>query len=233
MRHVQISLLCLVLLAGCSGGDRQPSGRVPLRIDDCAIRVAAFPGRSYMQSDREGAFLTGSVGGSGDGDMLSVAGTDVVRGIRVERPEGVLVPGALDSALIRPYETIRYYRGGISVALAGLEGCGGPDVHGFVVRVKAPHAGRTILHVTPGPGSPLASADRAWGWKLAGGGTLCAAAGGQGVPVVDGVSVDGDSGATFLVCTFPAAGGRGEPPRACSAVWIRFSRRGARACRIS
>ena len=147
MRYPLVPLVCLSLLAGCSGNERRPSERMPVRIDDLSIPVLGGA-RSYMQSDREGAFLTGVVGGGDDGDSWSVGGVEVLKRVQVEWGEGVLSADRLDSARIRPYETTRYYRGGVSVGVAGLEATGGADVHGFIVRVALPRPGRVMLHVS-------------------------------------------------------------------------------------
>jgi len=202
MRTTLISLMFLGLLAGCSGDERRPQGRTPVRIDDLAIPVAGRS-RTYMQSDREGGFLTGVVQGGDDGDRWSVGGAALVNGLRVECSGRVLSALMLDSARILPYETIRYYRGGISVSLSGLEGTGDRDVHGFVVRVAQPGRGSMILHVSAGPGTVRPGADHFWSWQLAQGGTLLVTAGSGCSATPDGVALDGASKATFLVCTFP------------------------------
>ncbi|HMK37767.1 MAG TPA: amylo-alpha-1,6-glucosidase [Bacteroidota bacterium] len=208
MRTTLIPLICLGLLAGCSGNERRPEGRTPLRIDDLAIRVAGRT-RTYMQSDREGGFLTGVVQGEYDGDRWSVGGTALVNGLRVECSGKILSASLLDSARILPYETVRYYRGGISVGLSGLEGTGDMDVHGFIVRVAQPDRGGVALHVSAGPGSARPGADHSWSWQLAGGGTLLVTGGSACSAMPDGIALEGASGATFLVCTFPGGEDRG------------------------
>ena len=77
MRDLLISFVCLSLFAGCSRDERRRMDRAPIRIDDLAIPVSG-EARSYMQSDRAGAFLTGVVGGSDDGDSWSVGGVEVL-----------------------------------------------------------------------------------------------------------------------------------------------------------
>jgi hypothetical protein len=203
----------LLLLAGCSGSDRQPSGRVPVLVDDLGITLRGGT-RAYMQSDRAGAFLTGVVGGAGDGDRWSLAGVDLIAGLRVECAGNVLASGDIDSSLILPFETVRYYKGGYSVALAGLEACGGKDVHGFVVRVVLPRPARVVLHVAPGGGASAGAPDHSWARRTAGGRTLVVNAGEAGAEVQDGVALENPANATFLVCTLPA----GEESRTMPAV---------------
>jgi hypothetical protein len=162
-----------------------------------------------MQSDREGAFLTGVVGGEDDGDSWSVGGVEVLKRVQVEWAEGVLSADRLDSARILPYETIRYYRGGISVGVSGLEATGGSDVHGFIVRVTLPRPGRVMLHAFPGAGSAGPGPDHVWAWQLAGGGAILLTAGNDCSVTQDGVSLDGSGKATFLVCALRPGADRG------------------------
>ncbi|HTY60463.1 MAG TPA: amylo-alpha-1,6-glucosidase [Bacteroidota bacterium] len=162
-----------------------------------------------MQSDSRGAFLTGVVGGSGDGERWTLAGADIVRGLRIECAGSTLVPADLDSSMILPFETVRYYRGGYSVAISGLDPFGGTDEHGFVVRVVLPHPARVVLHLSAAGGSPLPVQGQTWTMQLAGGGKLCLAAGDAGRAVEDGVALEGAAKAAFLVCALPS--GADEP----------------------
>jgi hypothetical protein len=206
MRSALFPLLLVSILAGCSGPEKHAPGRPPIRIDDLAIRVRGGS-RSYMQSDRGGAFLTGDVGGSTDGDAWSVGGVDFLKGMRVEWTGGVLSPDALDSARILPYETVRYYRGGVSVGVSGLEARGG-DVHAFIVRVTVPSPGKVALRPVPGAGSVLPSRGVQWAWQTAGGETIILSGGDHCAVDRDGVSVDGTGAALFLVCSLPAGADR-------------------------
>jgi hypothetical protein len=208
MRTALIPLVCLPLLAGCSGDERYRTERAPIRIDDLAVPVLGET-RAYMQSDRAGAFLTGVVGGKDDGDRWSVGGVEVLDGVRVESAEGILTAGRLDSARILPYETIRYYRGGISVSLSGLEAAENPEVHSFFVRVMLPRPGRVTLHASAGGGSAVPGPGHLWVWQLPGGGAILVTAGNNCASTRDGVSLDGAVKAAFLVCAVPAGADRG------------------------
>jgi hypothetical protein len=129
--------------------------------------------------------------------------------MRVEWAGEVLSSGSLDSARILPYETLRYYRGGISVGLSELEACGGEDVHGFIVRVVLPHPARVKLHASAGAGSARSGPDHHWVWQIGGGGTIDITAGNESSATEDGVSLDGAATATFLVCALPPGADRG------------------------
>ncbi len=207
MRDALILPVCLLLLAGCSGNERHRTERTPIRIDELAITVLGGT-RSYMQSDREGAFLTGVVGGGDDGERWSVGGLEVLKGVHVECSGGVLSGDRLDSARILPFETTRYYRGGISVGVSGLEAAGGADVHGFILRVALQHPGKVVLHALPGAGSAEPGPGRLWAWKLARGGTVVVTAGNDCSVTQDGVSLDEAAKATFLVCLLPPGSDR-------------------------
>lgn len=207
MRNALLPLVFLFLLAGCSGGERRRTERIPIRIDDLAIPVRGGT-RSYMQSDRDGGFLTGVVGGGGDGDSWSVGGMVFLKDLRVEWT-GQEKGDALDSARILPYETVRYYHGGVSVGLSGLEASGGADVHAFIVHVVLPRPGSVTLRVSPGAGRALPGPAHVWSWQIAGGGTVCITAGDDCSPAKDGVALAGTERATFLVCALPPAAGRG------------------------
>ena len=139
MRDLLISFVCLSLFAGCSRDERRRMDRAPIRIDDLAIPVSG-EARSYMQSDRAGAFLTGVVGGSDDGDSWSVGGVEVLDDVRVEWAGEILSSDRLDSARILPFETTRYYRGGISLGVSVLEAAGDADAHAFLVRAALPRS---------------------------------------------------------------------------------------------
>ena len=202
MRNVSILFISLSLLAGCSGNDRQPEGRTRVHIGDLALLVRGDT-RTYMQSDREGAFLTGVVGGAEDGDRWSLAGAELLGGIRVECAGETLAPGGLDSARILPTETVRYYRGGMSVRVSGIEAGGGADVHGFVVRVTLPGPGIVKLHLSPAAGSLRPGSAHLWSWQCSGGETIVATAGESCSATQDGVSLDATGNAKFLVCSLP------------------------------
>ena len=205
MRTWLMLLLSPALLAGCSSNEGQPSGRAAVRLGELGIAVGGGA-RAYMESDREGAFLQGSVGGD-NLDRWSIGADEVLRGFRAEVPGGSLGAGSLDSARIFPNETVRYYRGGASVAVAGLESTGARDAHAFVVTVKSPSPGRISLALLPGPGAPGAAGARLWSWRTASGAVLCAYAGEEGTATREGVSLDAAGGkARFLVCAVPAAG---------------------------
>lgn len=207
MRNIRILLICLPLLAGCSGNDRQPAGRTTVHLGDIALLVRGGT-RTYMQSDREGAFLTGVAGGAEDGDRWSLAGVELLGGVRVECAGEVLLPASLDSARILPTETVRYYRGGISVGISGIETGGGADVHGFVVRVTLPRPGAVKLHLSPAAGSIRNGAAHLWSWQCTGGETIVATAGNDCSPTQDGVALDASGVATFLVCSLPPGADR-------------------------
>jgi hypothetical protein len=213
MRDTLIPFVCLSLLAGCSGDDGHRIERSPIRIDDLAIPVLAGS-RSYMQSDRGGAFLTGVVGGGEgggrvDGDSWSVEGVEVLKRVQVEWAEGVLSAERLDSARILPFETTRYYRGGSSVSVSAVEAAGSGGVHAFVVRAALPHPGSVTLHASPGAGSAAPGPGHLWAWQLAGGGSVLVTAGSECSVRADGVSLDGPGKATFLVCALPPGADRG------------------------
>ena len=205
MRNTLILLAAIAFLAGCSGPDRHPAGRVPIRVDDLAIRVREGS-RSYMQSDRGGAFLTGVVGEGKNGDTWSVGGAPLLKGFRVSWT-GQENGDALDSARILPYETARYFRGGVSVRLSGLEAGGG--VHGFVVRVSLPGPGKVGLHAPPGTGRIAPPHPHQWACQSAGGETIVFTAGDGCSVAEDGVAVEGAADAVFLVCALPAGADRG------------------------
>jgi len=208
MHRFLLLLLPAALLAGCSSNEGQPSGRVPIRLGELGIVVAGET-RSYMQSDREGAFLQGDVG-TGNGDRWSVGGTELLRAFRVDVAGGSLTPDRLDSARILPNETVRYYRGGSSVDVAGLESIAAGDVHAFVVTVATGEPGRVTLDILPGAGTPAGTGGGLWSWRSAGGLMLTAWAGEGGTAGRDGISHDAPGGkARFLFCAAPASPGDG------------------------
>ena len=207
MRDVLISFVCLSLIAGCSGDEQHRPGRLPIHIDELAIPVTGGT-RSYMQSDRAGAFLTGVVGGGDDTDSWSVGGVEVLKRVRVEWGGGVLASDGLDSARILPFETTRFYHGGISVTVSVIEAAGGADVHAFLVRAALPRPGKVMLHASPGGGSAGSGPGHLWAWQLARGGSILVTAGNECSVIQDGVAVDGAGSATFLVCTLPPGADR-------------------------
>ena len=208
MRDLLISFVCLSLFAGCSRDERRRMDRAPIRIDDLAIPVSG-EARSYMQSDRAGAFLTGVVGGSDDGDSWSVGGVEVLDDVRVEWAGEILSSDRLDSARILPFETTRYYRGGISLGVSVLEAAGDADAHAFLVRAALPRPGKVTLHAFPAAGSAGSGTGHLWVRQLAGGETLLVTAGDDCSVTHDGVSVDGTGKAAFLLCTVGPGADRG------------------------
>ena len=199
MRTCLPILLATAFLAGCSSNEGEPSGRAPIRLGALGITVRGET-RSYMQSDREGAFLQGEVGGE-NLDRWSIGGTELLRGFRVDVPGGALRADALDSTRILPNETVRYYRGGAAVAVAGLESVGSPDAHAFAVTVTLPGEGRVALGLMPASGTPATGGAHIWSCR-APAATLYAFAGEGGTATREGIACDAAGGrARFLVCT--------------------------------
>ncbi|HTO92903.1 MAG TPA: amylo-alpha-1,6-glucosidase [Bacteroidota bacterium] len=206
MRACLLLLVPVAFLAGCSSNEGAPSGRVPIRLGELGIPVSGVA-RAYMQSDRTGAFLQGDVGGE-NLDRWSIGGAEVLRGFRVDVPGGALTAAGLDSARIFPNETVRYYRGGASVSVAGIEHAGEPGLHAFVVSVTVPAAGRVALSLMPGPGAPSGAGGRIWSWRTSAGLSLFAYAGEGGSAGREGISCDAaGNAARFLLCAAPSGAG--------------------------
>ncbi|MEW6509601.1 MAG: amylo-alpha-1,6-glucosidase [Bacteroidota bacterium] len=198
-------LLSALLIAGCARNESGVAVRAPLTLD--ALGIAVREGeRSYMQSDKEGAFLTGTVGREADVDRWSVEGVDVFEGISIESAGGTLNAGRPDSALILPDETRRWYRGGTSVTISLLEGIDGIDAHGLVLRVASAPDGMLEARFRTAPGlSPVRPSPYAQGsvWRMADGRLVAVTAGPESVPSQSGILVDSRGAADFIAVVVP------------------------------
>ena len=133
MRTVAALFLCAISFVGCQKSDYSQHARDAIRIENIAITVLDHP-RSYMQSDKEGGFLVGTIArGSMDRDRWSVNGTVILDGLDIEIDGKALMPDRLDSGIIRPFEVRRSYAGGTTVTLAALDAVG--DVHAMALVV--------------------------------------------------------------------------------------------------
>ena len=133
MRTVAALFLCAISFVGCQKSDYSQHARDAIRIENIAITVLDHP-RSYMQSDKEGGFLVGTIArGSMDRDRWSVNGTVILDGLDIEIDGKALMPDRLDSGIIRPFEVRRSYAGGTTVTLASLDAVG--DVHAMALVV--------------------------------------------------------------------------------------------------
>lgn len=198
MRRVVIALSFLAVFSSCTTTEYHPTQRTPLRIDALALRVGASP-RAYMQSDRSGAFLSGSVGGGReDINRFSVEGREIIRNMKVEISDTVLGPASLDSAVILPYQTRRFYRGGVRVDAMELEGFADADMHGLIVGVSVNHPAAMTLKVSA-DGSFSASTGGVGIWNLSGKMHLLISAGSAGSPTPDGAKVPRATSARFLI----------------------------------
>jgi hypothetical protein len=138
---MRITLFVMVavssLVVGCGHPDPPNDKRFPFRVESMGISVYS-PGRTYMQSDRNGGFLTGKVAPRGgvDLDSWSVDGEEILRGVAVETGRIDTGAASSDSACVFPHEVRRWYRDGTTVTLAPLELSSGEGTHGLAVRVR-------------------------------------------------------------------------------------------------
>jgi len=201
MRTIGVLLLISVLLTGCSRNEPDRPARPPIRVESLAI-VARGGERSYMQSDREGGFLVGVVGGRADADRWTVEGLEVVRGLVIETPDGTLTADRLDSARILPYATEKFYAGGTEVVLSVLEGVNGIRTHGFGIRVRSGRPGRTTVRVLPGSDLRTAAPHPAGDhmvWTLNDGRSLILSGDHSGHAIAGGVDTSGEARFVLVV----------------------------------
>ena len=211
MRTLSAVLACVALFCGCSGDETERPRRVPVTLEGMAITVRGVP-RSFMQSDKRGGVLVGNVGGgAADARRWSVEGRDLFDDLVVETARGPLTGEQMDSAVILPSETRRHYAGGTVVTESLLEGPGGRDMHGLVVKVAQAPPGTILLRGIPAkgigsrpPGADGTSAE----WRMPDGRIIVLTAGPRGTASGDAVSCGAQGGAEFLLVTIPA----GEAP---------------------
>jgi len=175
-----------------------------MSLSELAVSVKAKP-RSYMQSDRTGAFLTGSVFGQ-DRNQWSIDGRSVLEDISVQTSRGMLQEKQLDSAVVTPASTKRVYHDGTSITIEGLEFSDRPDMHAFVITVDLAPAGTIAVRVKLPSGARASTTARnvfratGEGWGNA---DLVITSGAGDSALADGISTPAEGHARFLVAFVP------------------------------
>ena len=147
MRSSALAVVLFLVFSSCAPTEYHPTPRARLHIDSLAIGVAQSP-RAYMQSDRSGAFLSGSLGGRSDQVVrFSISGQEVIHNLRVDVSGAVLSGEQLDSAMILPYKTRSFYKGNVNVDVLCLEGLPDVDTHGLILAVESRQAAPIALKV--------------------------------------------------------------------------------------
>jgi glycogen debranching enzyme len=192
--------LAALAFIGCAKEEREREISRPVSLESLAVTVSGNQ-RSYMQSDRTGAFLIGSVCGK-DNDVWSIDGHDVVRSFSVVTSRGALRPDEVDSAIITPLAARRYYRDGTRTSVEGLELPGATGLHAFVVTVDSAPPGTIQLRLDffgQVQRLPQGRNVQMESWRLRNGADVFLTAGEQTKPASDGVSVRTEGSSRFLV----------------------------------
>lgn len=214
MRFLLPLALSVSLFGGCGRDVPDRPRRIPVTLEGMAITVRSGA-RGFLQSDRRGALLTGTVGsGAGDATRWTVEGRNVAENLVAATALGALTGDRLDSAVILPSETRKAFAGGCVVRESILEVAGAPDLHGVAVKVSSAPPGKILLRITPAQGVrplPRAAGATAAAWRMPDGGRLVLTAGPRGVASDDAVECDAQGEADFLLAILPD---REEPARA-------------------
>lgn len=216
MRILPVFALCVALLGGCGHDVPEQPRRIPATLEDMAIKVRGGA-RSFMQSDRRGALLTGTVGsGASDASRWSVEGMDVFDNLIVETGHAALTGERLDSAVILPTETRRWYAGGTLVTESVLEELGGPDVHGLSVKVASAPPGTILLRPTPARGirpGPRGTGEHSVEWRMPDGRRIVLTGGPRGVATGNAVAREAQGTSDFLLVILPEGSETGGADR--------------------
>jgi glycogen debranching enzyme len=213
MHRVTAFMLFLFVVPGCQQNQTPPDPRTPITLNELAITVRDVP-RSYMLSDKSGAFLVGTVNRASNrrGERWTVGGESLLAALRVTLSGVQLTDASLDSARVLPDRVEKFYSDGYTETISILEGLSarGPETHAFVLEVKTPVAKDIALGITPSSGRRVSRSDSIpvliWE-RVAGTGTLALFAGTPALPADSGLLVRSAGQARFILLYSLAAPG--------------------------
>ena len=152
MHRTALFLMLALIVPACSRDSSLQHQRVPLTLDGMAIRVREGS-RGFVQSDKRGGFLEGSLqcGSRRASLRWSINGEEILRGMD-------FVVGddrrnlAIDSVVIFPHEVLLWLGEGIRVTVSLLDASSDYQ-HMLAIEMESPSD--RSLGISPDPGIPL------------------------------------------------------------------------------
>ena len=203
MRRTTTLMLFALVISGCKQGQAPTDARKRITLDELGVTVREVP-RSYMLSDKAGAFLVGTLNRGADhrDEQWSVNGESLLRGLSVTVNGVRLTDAQMDSARVFPDRVVKFYADGTTETFSVLENLAAGGAHACVLDVKTRTPGDIALGVAPSSGRLLSRSGPAHGvtWeKVNGSGVLSVVSGESAHPADTAVILNNTGDARFVL----------------------------------